>query len=102
MRPTFKLSKVKSLVNEDRCHITFSATETALEDYNYSSEDIFNEILSLNHSDFDKTMLSNKRPGEWMDVYKKKNIRAYIKFTIVKENSDGEEVLIISFKRTRN
>lgn len=96
MEPTYQLSKIKILVNENNRIITGNAIRSALEQ-GFDGEDIDHCICEvLDESHFYKTMPSEKIPTLWQDVYKLRfcGKRIYLKLQI---NHAGKAV-IVSFK----
>ncbi len=91
----YSLKNIKNLIIEGKYFITKKAQKTAIEHFGYGEEDILNEILNLENSDFYKSMTSYNNHLLWHDVYKKisNNLNIYIKIQILNNSS-----LIISFK----
>ncbi len=95
----YPLSSIKKLILEGKCYVTKNAQRTALHHFEYSEEDIFNEIINLKLDDFYKSMTSHNDHYLWHDVYKKKinSFHFYIKIQILDGNT-----LVISFKGDEN
>lgn len=64
----------------------------------FSRTDIEDTVLSLNPTDFHKTMSAEKCPGLWQDVYKpiKNNVKLYVK---IQKSYDDKKCVVISFKK---
>ena len=95
--PHYDLSLVKANIESGNYRITKVSFMFALSDFGFKTKGkICKEVLSIEHSDFYKSMTSNLNHKIWQDVYKKKMDRgnAYIKIQIL-----DNETIIISFKK---
>ena len=91
----YPLNQIKKLIRENHYFVTRTAISTATRDFSFLIEDILNEVLNLEKSDFYKSMTSYSDNTLWQDVYKKKikHEKVYIKVQIVDDYS-----VVISFK----
>ncbi len=76
------------------------ALTDAQSDFDFTAEQILEEVLSLKLQELDKTMPSEKMPDQWQDAYKKRilvnrQVRlAYIKLNIVTPKGKDTAVVI--------
>ncbi len=94
--PHYKLIKIKQLIELDKYTITKIAQDNARLDFDLSVKEVIDLILTLNNTNFYKSMTSIYNHTIWQDVYHL-NINkdtAYIKLQII-----SDESVIIQFKR---
>jgi len=103
-KPTYDLKTIKELIRGKHYRITLRALSDAHEEFDFDKDRILSEVLSLTLQDLDKTMPSEKKPGLWQDVYKKRvlvNNRiqlAYIKLSLI-ETHAKETAVVVSFHK---
>ncbi|TGN08604.1 type II toxin-antitoxin system MqsR family toxin [Leptospira bandrabouensis] len=95
MNATYSLAKIKELLAKGDYRITFSAIQSAKDDFGLLESEIVSEVAKLDSTFFYKTMEAQKASGLWQDVYRMqvKGIEAYIKLQI------NKDAIIISFKK---
>ncbi len=96
LRPTYDLKKLKKLIaNEETRHIPRSCIRNAF-GLGFSVTEMIDVILSLEDSDFYKTMPKRGSVSIWQDVYHSagKGFELYIKLQEAPENRG----VIINFK----
>ena len=94
-KPHYDLALIKSLIESKQFKITAIARNNALESFGFFPGMVIKEILSLEGTDFYKSMTTNNDNKIWQDVYHKPiDFKiAYIKIQIV-----CEKTVIIQFK----
>jgi len=95
---TYDLTEIKLLISQGNYRIRQTALDNAAYEFGFSSKDIIDTVLSLNESDFYKTMKSKDYPSLWQDVYHKEiddTDTAYIKLQI----NQRSKAVIIQFKQ---
>lgn len=103
-QPTYDLKRVKELIRAGSYRITLRALTDARSDFDFDEARLLQEVLGLKLQELDKTMPSEKKPGLWQDVYKKrilvdgKTRWAYIKVNII-EPKGQETAVVISFHK---
>ncbi len=104
LKPTYALKIIKKLVKNEDWAATATAIKTA-HTLNVTRYEIQQILLSLESSDFYKSMTSHYNHKEWQDVYIKtvktktsdeefEDVKLYIKFLV----KDSSIVLVLSFK----
>ncbi len=85
MKPYHPLREVKRLIQEGSYDITTRASMEGAFDFGLDDRGMISVILSLEDSDFKKTLEAKKRKGLMQDVYKKDiaGKDAYIKLQIL-------------------
>ncbi|GBE41724.1 mRNA interferase MqsR [bacterium BMS3Bbin09] len=97
IRPTYDLKKLKKLIaNEETRHFTKTSIVNAF-GLGFSVTEIIDVILSLENSNFYKTMPKRDCVGIWQDVYHStgKGFDLYIKLQETPKNTG----VIINFKQ---
>lgn len=98
--PSYCLDKIKELIKKDKYYFTDKASNEAREDFDiFDHQEICAYLLSLENTDFDKSMTHYNNHKKWLDVYKfnctEKGL-IYIKF--LKDDESG--IVLISFHKT--
>lgn len=93
--PHYSLEEIKQLVRNGQRVITYQATLDA--DYiGFNHESIYSVVLDMNESHFYKSMVSEKNPLLWQDVYHYQrdgiDMILYVKLQI------NKNAVVISFK----
>ena len=85
MKPYHPLGEVKRLIQEGNYDITTRASMEGAFDFGLDDRGMISVILSLEDSDFEKTLEGKKKKGLMQDVYKKDigGKDAYIKLQIL-------------------
>ena len=96
-KPTYLRKDVKNLISNNN----FILTKRSLGDAHslgFSLAGVGDVISNLTSDDFYKTTDSYNNSSVWQDVYKTevRNIALYIKFKVT---SDGQKLVVTSFKR---
>jgi len=97
-RPTYDLQEVQRLVGQgELSRVISDAAVAGAHELGFDREEIVEAVLSLNPSDFYKSMESDRFPGLWQDVYHLcfRGVYLYIKLQL---DADGFAV-VIQFKR---
>lgn len=97
--PAYSLEMIQTLVEQNKYRITHSASLGAGELY-LDEDDIKECVLSLRRKDYDKTLRSHQRPGEFQDVYLPRfhGYEIYLKLQLL-----GNSVaVVISFKQNES
>jgi hypothetical protein len=97
-QPFHSLDDVRRLVMSGRISVKDVARTTTWEDFGMGQNGIEDALLSLDPSDFHKSMDDDKFAGQRLDVYKTvyAGFPMYIKLKIV--TFRGERVMVLSFK----
>ena len=91
--PHCKLSVIKSMIEAGKVRTTFSALSGA-EMLGFDLDGMIAVVMTLNSSDFYKSMTSHADHRVWQDVYRPTTSAGdvYLKLTVI------NDVLIVSFK----
>ena len=91
--PHCKLSVIKSMIEAGKVRTTFSALSGA-EMLGFDLDGMIAVVMTLNSSDFYKSMTSHADHRVWQDVYRPTTSAGdvYLKLTVI------DDVLIVSFK----
>jgi hypothetical protein len=92
--PKFSLLHIQELIVAGEYHVTDTARRDA-EALTFDEDDIVECVCGLVEEDYSHTLASEKRPGTFQDVYRKRmhGFPLYIKLQLT------HEAVIISFKR---
>ena len=93
--PHYDLLRVAKLVKNGHYVLT-AKVENDINSYGYTLTAVGEALLNINNTHFSKSMESERRPGEWLDVYSLPfdDDIFYIKFKISSEPA----VVVLSFK----
>ena len=97
--PKYDLDKIKKLLCDScKYYVTMEAHRGAAEMGYTDDEAIIDVVENIEQDDFYKSMLAEKVPGLWQDVYRvtDNDKKVYIKLQISK---DGKKVVIVQFKK---
>lgn len=95
-KPHYPRARIKALIREGGYRVTRTAMRCATNDFGFSeAAEIAEAILSLDNSDFFKSMTMLRDSAIWQDVYRPDvgRIPAYVKVQIV-----DLMTVVISFK----
>lgn len=97
--PTYPLGEIQRLVAQG--HPVGAVTQTARDNaarLGFGLSDVVEAVLSLRREDFYKSMVAEKRPGQWQDVYHLDHERVplYIKLQLTAGHG-----VVIQFKERR-
>ncbi|TRZ50630.1 hypothetical protein D4S03_06395 [bacterium] len=98
-QPRYPLKKIRELVDKEQVTINPNASETALSDFGWETDDILAAIKKLQPKDFHKPDPSIYKSDTIIDIYKADNLKGekvYTHFYIDKETG---LLIINSFKR---
>lgn len=96
-KPTYSLSEIQSMVEQNRCYFTRSAIN-GYQKLEMLREDAEKVILNLSQKDFVASLPSHERSTEWQDQYSPtvKGAKLYIKLSI--RQSNEKTTVVVSFK----
>lgn len=96
-KPHYDLNELKELIEDENTRYITHDSHHGANEVGFSLTELIEMVLSLEESDFHKTMSAEKWDNVWQDVYKpcKKGIKLYVKL----QKSFNGKCVVISFKR---
>lgn len=94
-KPHYSLRLIQSRVSEGAWVVTDKASETALDDFGFMSQQIQKVVMMLTHEHFYKSMTAYHDHTVWHDVY---HVTVFDKVAYLKISVVNGCVFVVSFK----